>query len=62
MIAEEISCNPRNVFCGEIYGDVEHSLNLYGTAYSPKEGDGEEEQNNFFDSLRNIEIDYQVSK
>ena len=64
MLAEEISCNPRNVFCGKIYGDIEHSFNLYGSTDTSDDESkyGEAEQSHYFKSLRNIEIDYQVSK
>ena len=76
MIAEEVSCNPRNNFCGEIFGDVQHSLNLYGsTTDSASDSSNWEKETNHgipsvqekndynynANSLGNIEIDYQVS-
>lgn len=30
MLADDIPCNSRNVFPGEVHGDLSHSVNLYG--------------------------------
>ncbi len=30
MIADDMACNPRNIFAGQIFNNENHKINLYG--------------------------------